>query len=142
MKVYWIDAAARTITEIEWTDKTFRTMFPGGPTIGLVFPNRDVLYVDDEGLLHPATVAFRLKHRADGQPMMSNGLLTGPDSISGNITLPPRMTIEALANEIEWLTVDEALLWFRLVAATPAVTLNGQPVATWAEFLGYLTAGR
>jgi hypothetical protein len=34
---------------------------PGGITIAKIFANGDVLYVDDEALLHPVKVAFRLR---------------------------------------------------------------------------------
>jgi hypothetical protein len=147
MKGYWIDAAARTITEIEWTDESFRTMFPGGPTIGAIYPTGDVIYVDDEGLLHPATVAFRIKRRPDGQPMMSNGFMTGPDHgeiIDGDYvekTLDPVMPMGDLAQEIEWLTVPEALAWFRKQADNPATFINGRPVGAWRHFLSALEAG-
>lgn len=144
MKGYWIDAAERTIKEIEWTDQSFQVMFEGGPTIGATFPNGDTLYVDDEGLLHPATLAFRIKQRPDGQPMMSNGFLTGRDHgeiINGDFverTLDPEMTIEALQAEIEWLTVEEALAWFHEQADKPAAFINGRPVTLWGEFLEQL----
>jgi hypothetical protein len=141
---YHIDAVARTITEIDYTYFNMRTWLPGGVTIGIVYDNGDVLYVDDEGLLHPATRAFRIKKRADGQPMMSDGILTGEDDMDeGDIgTLPPQFTIEQLQEEIEWLTVEEALQWFRDRINEPSITINGAPIAYWREMLAAMEGKR
>lgn len=138
MKIYWIDAGKREIREIECEE--VHTLFKGGICIGAVFGNGDALYVDDEGLLRPATVAFRVRRRPDGQPMMSNGALGGPDHYDGvnETTLPPVMSIADLEREIEWLTVEEALSWFRARVNEPSVLVDGVPVATWAEHLSYL----
>lgn len=133
----FVDAGTREIKSVEYGPELMRRCLPGGPTIACVFDTGDVLYVDDEGLLHPATVAFRLKRRSDGQPMMSNGLLLGGDDVHGG-TLPCELTAERLIDEIEWLTVEEALAWFRARANEPAVTLNDQPVAMWQSLLDNL----
>jgi len=147
MKAYLIDAKARQITEIEYLDYTGMTKYlPGGLCIGATFENGDVLFVDDKGLLHKAEMAFRIRRRRDGQPMMSNGILTGADTVDD--TLPPTMTIEELQAEIEWLTVDEALDWFRGRQSGAAMTITSMPkgatepqtevLSQWGEFLQYL----
>lgn len=150
MKGLLVDADARAIEAIEYQYGTMREWLPGGISIGHIFPNRDVLYVDDTGLLKPAEVAFRIKGRADGQPMMSNGLLTGrdnphPDAKVG--TLPPTFTIDQLAEHIEWLTLVEALDWFKAKADQPAVTrhVHGQEpevIAYWRDILTNLMGGK
>jgi hypothetical protein len=142
-----IDAGACTITPIQYRQggPGLLRHLPGGLTIATVFENGDVLFVDDEGLLKPASVAFRIKSRTDGQPMMSNGVLVGRDSWDGvkEITLPPEFTPEQLLQEIEWLSVERALAWFRQRAREPAVTStrgNGEPIvyARWGELLDNL----
>lgn len=145
MKAYLIDAGRRQIEPIDYTYNTMRNWLPGGICIAATFANGDVLYVDDEGLLKPAAVAFRVKRRPDGQPMMSNGILTGrdnPDPRSTD-TLPPTSTIAALAKEIEWLDVETALDWFRERAAAPAVKVTEtggsiEVVASWGAMLANL----
>ena len=140
MKGYLVDAGKREIREIEYTYTTIREHLPGGICIAQVFPNGDVLYVDDEGLLKPAVVAFRLHCRRDGQPMMSNAILTGPDDLDD--TLPPGMTPAELQASIQWLTVEEALAWFRAKADDPAVTITAgkrrDVIASWAQMLANL----
>lgn len=140
MKAYLIDAAARTIVPIDYTYTSMREHLPGGICIGATFDNGDVLYVDDEGLLQPATKAFRIRRRRDRQPMMSNGILTGrdnPDPRSTN-TLPPAMSIEELAGEIEWMSVDDALTWFRRRSPGAAVTSGDAVLATWGDFIAVM----
>ena len=144
MKGYLIDAANRRIEPLEYEYKTMREHLPGGICVAQVFPNGDVLYVDDEALLRPATVAFRIKCRPDGQPMMSNGILTGRDTLES--TAPPRFTPEQLLAEIEWLDLDVALDWFRERANTPAVTFTAfdqgqahrEVIANWSAMLANL----
>jgi hypothetical protein len=143
MKAYWIDAGKREIREIDY--EVLHEHFKGGIAIGATFDNGDVLYVDDEGLLRPATVAFRIRSRGlDSQPMMSDGALSGRDDFEAvdggyvETTLPPAMSIADLEAEIEWLTVEEALSWFRARVGAPSVTVNGEPVAIWGEHLSYL----
>jgi hypothetical protein len=142
MIAYHIDAKARTITPFTYrSGADFTQYLPGGICIGQVFHNGDVLYVDDEGLLHPATVAFGIKARRDGQPMMSDGILTGPDD--GDDTLPPRFSVTEFLDEIEWLEVDAALDWFRARSAEAAVTINSGGQSTvlsdWGDFLEHMT---
>lgn len=143
---YFIDAHARRITP--WTYQ-YGDMGPkvgGSITIGHVWLNGDVCYVSDDGLLKPARCAFRIKSRADGQPMMSNGITTGKDSPNPEAeigTLPPMFSVADLEREIEWLTVDEALDWFRLRAEEPAVTrtIGGRKteiIATWQSIIDNL----
>ena len=142
MKAFLVDAGARTITPVEYEYKTMRTYLPGGICIGQTFPNGDVLYVDDLALTKVATVGFRIRSRLDGQPMMSNGLLTGRDdnsSLESTGTLDPEFTVDELLKEIEWLTLEEALGWFRTNASKPAVTITsgGRTFvqAVWGDFL-------
>jgi hypothetical protein len=141
MKAYLVDAMAREIRPIDYEYTTILSYLPGGITIAAVFASGDVLYVDDEGLLRPATVAFRVLGRDDAQPMMSNAILTGPDDAEG--TSSPRMTVEDLAREIEWLDVETALDWFRAKANDAAVISHGPDgthvLATWEELLRNLT---
>jgi hypothetical protein len=144
MKIYWIDAAKREITEAEASNNDLYKRFPGGLCIGATFANGDVLYVDDEGLLNKATVAFRIRRRRDGQPMMSNGALSGRDDgkiVDGELietTLDPAMSLDELQDEIEWLSVDEALDWFRARVNEPAVLIGNEPVMDWSGFLAHL----
>lgn len=144
MQAYFVDAATRTVTPIEYQRGTgFRKWLPGGICIAQVYDNGDVLYVDDEGMLHKATVAFRVRDRPDGQPMMSNAVLTGRDY--GDDTLPPEFTIAELESRIEWLSVEHALAWFRQKAKQAAVTSTSggkrEVHANWGDLLRNLEGG-
>lgn len=48
-------------------------------TSGMVWPNGDTLYVDDEGLLKSGMRLFQIG-RPDGQPLAGNGLILGSDN--------------------------------------------------------------
>jgi hypothetical protein len=139
MKAYFVDAGKRQITRINYTYDTMRMWLPGGITIAKVFGNGDVLYVDDEALLHPVKVAFRLRDSTeDMQPFVSNGLLTGRDK--GETTSPPVMSTDELAQHIVWLDVEEAMRWFRVRADRPAAAItleNGEVhvLKRWSDFL-------
>lgn len=141
MKGYHVDAGARIIRPFEYHGyEDLRRVLPGGICIAATWRDGDVLYVDDEALLGPAQVAFRIKRRPDGQPMMSDGILTGRDDLDA--TLPPSMTTRELEREIEWLDLETALAWFRARVRDPAVVANGVVLARWSEFLTNLEGGR
>lgn len=138
MKAYLVDAGARTVTPIDYGYSALREWLPGGLTIAKMFDNGDVLYVDDEALLHPVKVAFRLRDSTDEmQPFVSNGVLTGRDE--GDTTLPPLMSADELAKHIVWLTVEEAMNWFRKRADHPATvaSFGGEVhvLSRWGDFL-------
>jgi hypothetical protein len=146
MRAYLIDAKARTITPFEYErGEFFREHLPGGLGIGWIFDNGDVLYVDDKALLGKATgAAFHINARPDGQPMLSNAVLTGRDWLDN--TLPPEFTIEQLQEQITWLGLEQALDWFRVIADQPAVTSKrgDGPIevhATWGGLLRNLETG-
>jgi hypothetical protein len=142
MKGYIIDALNKKIVETDYEYSDLGKILPGGLTIAAVFKNGEVLYVDDEGLMHKADRAFRIKKRRDGQPMMSDGMLTGrdeshmsPDGDLIEVTSDPRMSAEELQEEIEFISVEEALQWFRSRRDEGAVLINGVPISTWDDFL-------
>jgi hypothetical protein len=138
MKAYFVDAGARTVTPIDYGYNGLRRWLPGGITVAKVFTNGDVLYVDDEALLHPVKVAFRLWGDDQRQPFVSNGVLTGRDDRDS--TLPPVMSVDQLVRQIVWLTVEEAMQWFRKRAGQPATSFvfeDGEVkvLNRWSDFL-------
>ena len=145
---YLIDPLTRTVSLTDASMETMRKHLPGGLTVAWEYDNGDVLYVDDEGLLRPATMAFRIRARKDGQPLMSRGVLCGPEPDPFvDATLPPGSTLAEIEAEVEWLTVDEALAWFRARAAQAAATWEDgraapEVLAVWDEFLRNLEGKR
>lgn len=143
MEAFFIDADRRAIVSWNYEYNDMASKLGGSMCIGQIFPNGDVCYVSDDGLLRPARRAFRIKGRSDGQPMLSNGVLTGRDNHDADAkvgTLPPRFTIAELSREIEFLTIEQALSWFRVRANEPAVVrtvAGGEPevLSTWGDIL-------
>jgi hypothetical protein len=153
---YLINSIERTITPFECSGyKDMKKYLPGGISIAWVFHNhgRDVLYVDDEGLLKPAESAFRIKPRTDGQPMFGHGILTGRDNVEVNesgddiieTTLSPALSTAELAEFIEWTPLEEAFAWLEARAHRPsgtATTERGTIVLShWGEFLRNVRPG-
>lgn len=136
---YLIDPFLRQIRHIEYEPgDAFRAYLPNGLCIGWTYPNGDVLYVDDKGLLFPARAGFRIRERRDGQPMMSRGVLVGREEefADGRYTVhPPKMTIEQAQAEFTLLDRETALDWFRARADEPAVSVDGRAIAHWADIL-------
>jgi hypothetical protein len=151
-KVYIIEAEKKKVGEVEVDDagiqSLMRKWLPGGLTVAWVFQaTGDVIYVDDEGLLQPATVAFRIRSRPDDQPMMSHGIMTGPDSPMGDVTESVRMTVKQVTAQLEWLTVEEAMAWFYARRDRPSVTVQSGDeapvvIATWQGIIDNLTGGK
>lgn len=142
-QAYWIDAKARKIEPVEYTDYRDIERFVGGHfSIGWSWGpgHRTVLYVEDDGLFSGRTFYFRTRSRPDAQPIPGNGLVVGPDRNiirdghlieDGND--PPEITIEQLREEIEFLTEAQADAWAFAMRDQAAMTLNGRPVMTWGQ---------
>ncbi len=100
MKIITVDPTLQTIVledhvgQVDWKAITKRI---GCSTMQLAgeFPNGDLLWVDEEGLLKGAQNAFAVPEL--GQPnLMGIGVVTGPEDDDGNLT--------DATTEIAWLS--------------------------------------
>lgn len=108
MRGILIDPWLKTITEVdcgEGINDMYRLMSnPLGPKvnvfcIGMNWPNGDVLYVDDEGLLKRGMRLFDIG-RIDGQPLAGNGLILGSDA-EGN-SVDAKLGLVELQTIVKW----------------------------------------
>lgn len=108
MRGILIDPWLKTITEVqvgEGIQDMYRVMSnPLGPKvdifcIGMQWSNGDVLYVDDEGFLKPGGRLFTID-RADGQPLVGNGLILGSDA-EGNSVDAEHLLVE-IQTKVGW----------------------------------------
>ena len=99
----------KEITEVECgegIEDMYRLMSnPLGPKvdifcIGMNWANGDVLYVDDEGFWKSGGRLFTID-RADGQPLVGNGLILGSDA-EGNSVDAKSMLVE-IQNKVSWI---------------------------------------
>lgn len=155
-KAYFINAHMRTITEFTYDEGTLHTHLPNGIAGAQRYPTGDIMYVSDEGMMHKVTSAFRLKSRGMmAPPLIGDGILAGPDHMKfkgdkhdgsvddaddyEEITLDPVMGIRDITKDIQWLTVKDALNWYRFHAddACSTMTVNGvtEVLSTYATFL-------
>lgn len=137
---YLIDPERRTIEPFDYQPMVgFPGLFKSGLCLGWTYTSGDVLYVDDECLLRPAPACggFVTRARPDGQPLFDKAVLVGAEfqTKQGWNTRPPWMTIEQARAEFVFLPRAEALAWFRARADQPAVKVNGEMIAPWADIL-------
>lgn len=108
MRGILIDPWLKQIKEVECgegIEDMYRLMSnPLGPKvdvfcIGLSWPNGDVLYVDDEGLLKRGMRLFD-PGRRDRQPLAGNGLILGSDN-EGN-SVDAKMLLTEVQTMIKW----------------------------------------
>lgn len=133
MRGYLIDPEKKTISEVEYNYADIGQLL-GCDLIchGHSWPNGDVLFVDDNGLMAPQRHFFRVRTRLDGQPLPGKGLVVGPDNPLDSD--PPGQTIEQLERSIEWITREQFVEWASQ-QTVPACTINGEPAAYWPEFI-------
>jgi hypothetical protein len=133
MKGYLIDPESRTISETTYNYANISKIIDGDLIChGHSWPNGDVLFVDDNGLLKPQRHFFRVRTRLDGQPLPGKGLVVGPDNETDSD--PPGQTIDDLRRTIEWVTREQFVAWAN-AQTRPAVAINGEPAALWDEFI-------
>lgn len=129
MKAILIDAAKREIREVEYnhTDTPIRSLIGGWIETAWSWPNGDVLYVDEEGLLKPQEHFFLLSLRSDGQPLAGNGVLVGreveDDTTDGYHTEPPTITVDELRKLVRFIDRKYVNSWGAANSSEPMMTI-------------------
>jgi len=128
-----IDAEKRELRYIEIPDGSnslpiLRDIVDGWISVAYTWNDKDVLYVDDEGLMKGREHYFRLFDRTDGQPLAGNGVILGEEVIDeeGDFVnyLDTRLTIEFLSSRVQFLTKQQAIAWFKGNASEPMITVT------------------
>jgi hypothetical protein len=133
MQGYLIDPEAKTISAVEYNYSNIAELIDCDLFChGHSWPNGDVLFVDDNGLLKPQRHFFRVRTRLDGQPLPGKGLVVGPDNATDSD--PPGQSIDDLRRTIEWITREQFVAWAK-AQTRAAVTINGEAVTFWDEFI-------
>jgi hypothetical protein len=116
MRAIFIDAVNHTVEEIDLPYETegyrvindkigCRTM-----TLGYTFPNQDVLFVDDEGLMnHPENFIILEGYE---QPLAGSGLILGTDEWGESI--PAKTGLADIKTKIAFANAEAVREWFRL----------------------------
>ena len=107
--IMWVAVAliAFLLTQVEYTSDNIRTFTGGWLEIAYMWPNGDVLYVDEEGLQKNPRYFFRIPERPD-QSLAGDGLLVGKefddnDEIQhAETAAPPLMTLDELKAKVEF----------------------------------------
>lgn len=107
-QAYLIDSTARTVEPVTFeTLADMHTLIGGDIEVACQWPNGDVLYVDEEGLLKPDRHFFSIPERRD-QLLVGNGLLVGREEEgeqfpAGYTTHPPTMSLADLTRRVTFL---------------------------------------
>jgi hypothetical protein len=129
MKAILINSAERTITEVDYDgSEQLRKLVGGWIELAYMWPSKDVLYVDEEGLMKPQAHFFRITVRPD-QPMVGNGVIIGPERDTdevpeGFVTDPPSLTVEQVRAMVEFRNRDQFDAWAKANASDAAVTFT------------------
>jgi uncharacterized protein DUF3846 len=103
MKAYWINATAQTISAVEYSGLAdLHRMIDGYIELAKMWPDRTVLYVDEEGLFKQRTAWFSIAGKSE--PLAGNGVVVGPEIGDSAATADPGLTLEALRGEVRFLT--------------------------------------
>jgi hypothetical protein len=112
MKAYWINAADKTVTAVDYNGlPDLQRMVGGYIEIAKVWRLGDVLFVDEEGMFKPRTGWFRVE--GNNRPLANNGVVVGPEIGATSKTHPPRLSLERLRREVEFLTDEQVQAWAR-----------------------------
>lgn len=99
MKAILIDSEQQEIRQVEYHHPAEWQRLIGGPIqLAHAWPNGDVLYVDEEGLLHSPRYFFAIPERTD-QLLAGNGLIVGPE-INHEGAEPPSITVQEVQQKV------------------------------------------
>jgi len=127
-KAILIDVAARTITEVECDTlhDGAQKAIGGYIETAHMWPNGDVLFVDEDGLSKPQRHFFRFALRRNPQPLAGNGIIIGREieDDEGNWlgNQDPHITPDDVAKLVQWLDRAQVDAWAKGNASEPAVT--------------------
>jgi hypothetical protein len=107
MRALHIDAAARQVREVQLPDrgsqiKALHALVGGYIEVAHRFPNGDVMFVDEEGLLKGPEHFFDIGAH---QPFAGNGVIVGPE-IRERPT-PAGTQVGEIEARVRWLTIDQ-----------------------------------
>jgi hypothetical protein len=107
MKAVWINSQKRSLILADYSNADDLREMIGCEwlQIGHQFRNRDVIYVDEEGLLKPQRMFFTV--RGGHQPFAGSGVLVGREKPGKSDTYDPRTNLLTIANIINFHTVQE-----------------------------------
>ena len=141
MKVFVIDAAARTIEHHELADtKAIVDFFPNGISHCGALNTGDVVYIDELAMHTPAKHFFIAP--CNPQPLPTKGLVVGPDADDGKSTLDVRGSIDALRASIQWLDRTGFEAWANDRGRSAATSADEQTLQTWSELAARSRAAR
>ncbi len=74
-------------------------------TTGMTWDNRDILYVDDEGLFKNGSPFFDIG-RADGQPLAGMGIIMGGNSAGESVSV--KASLKEIQELVRWTGYETA----------------------------------
>lgn len=102
---YLIDSTKGEVDPVTFADLTGLQKLVGGYIeAAFQWPNGDVLYVDEDGLLKAPTRFFTIAER-DDQPFAGNGVLVGREIDDTDTTAPPVMSLHELRARVGFFAV-------------------------------------
>lgn len=129
-KAILIDAAARTVTVVDCdtVNNGCQKAVGGYIETAHMWPNGDVLFVDEDGLTKPQRHFFRFLPRPNPQPLGGNGIIVGREieddegNWLGNHDV--HITPDAVAKLVQWMDRFQVDAWAKGNASEPAVTFS------------------
>jgi len=108
MKALWIRSDLQTVEEVDYTGLLDMQRMVGGLVQpAYEFHNRDIVFVDKEGMLKRYPTFFII--RGGCQPYCGNGLLVGRNRRTPGLTFDPRTTRNELVGTIRFCTAADIL---------------------------------
>ncbi len=107
MRAILIDPFNRVITEVDISDdfkEIYKFLTNDMVTVnifttGMIWDNRDILYVDDEGLFKNGNPFFDIG-RADGQPLAGMGIIMGCNDFGESVDV--KVSLIEIQNLVRW----------------------------------------
>lgn len=109
MRAIWINSEAKTVEEVTINPETdledLQARVGGYIELGHRFGNQDVLFVNEEGLLHNPQNFFTIP--GAHQPFAGNGIIIGTDPMKPEDSGDAKTNVADIFTTVEFLTITE-----------------------------------
>jgi hypothetical protein len=124
MKAIHIDATARTVSLVDYSDLQDMRRLVGGhiEVQQHWYETGEILYGDEEGMLKAQSAFYKLE--GIDRPLAGSAIIVGREIDDAGHTEDPTLTVEQVTAMVRFITREQAEAWGKANASEPAFAIS------------------